>query len=146
MHSTKYNLSPKEWDEKIEDIHQILVQRALTDDPTPLTYTQLCNQMKNPPPGDAPQNSNELRALLDQIDLDEAELGHGMLTAFVFSQDERSREPFLPGRGLYTLAKKLGYEFQSTQEGKLQFAYDQMRRVSEEQRILRAKDSDRLQR
>jgi hypothetical protein len=142
MDSTKYNLSPNEWDEKKKDIRQILVSRALSDEPTPLTYTQLCHQMKNPPPGDAPQNSYELSALLDQIDLDEAELGHGMLTAFVFSQDEHSREPFLPGRGFYTLAKKIGYEFEDTQESKLQFAFDQMRRVSEERRILRDKESE----
>jgi hypothetical protein len=137
--TTKYNLSLDEWNEKKEDISQLLIERALMDEPMPLTYTQLCQQMKSPPLGDAPQNSNELRGLLDEIDIDEAKLGHGMLTAFVFSQDERSGEPFLPGRGFYSLAKELGYKFQDTQDGKLQFAFEQMRRVSEERRTMRAK-------
>jgi hypothetical protein len=47
--------------------------------------------MKSPPIAESPQNSNELRGLLDEIDRDEAELGHGMLTSFVFSQDELVR-------------------------------------------------------
>jgi hypothetical protein len=139
METTKYNLPLDEWKGKKEDISQILIERALMDEPMPLTYTQLCQQMKSPPLGEAPQNSNELRGLLDEIDLDEATLGHGMLTAFVFGQDERSGEPFLPGRGFYSLAKKLGYRFQDTQDGRLQFSFDQMRRVSEERRRLRAK-------
>lgn len=139
METTKYNLPLDEWEGKKEDISQILIERALMDEPTPLTYTQLCQQMKNPPLGEAPPNSNELRGLLDEIDIDEAKLGHGMLTAFVFSQDERSGEPFLPGTGFYSLAKKLGYKFQDTQDGRLQFAFEQMRRVSEERRRLRAK-------
>jgi hypothetical protein len=138
MKGTKYNLPFDEWNGKKEDISQILIDRALMIEPAPITYTQLCQQMKSPPLGEAPQNSNELRGLLDEIDVDEAKLGHGMLTAFVFSQDERNGEPFLPGRGFYSLAKKLGYQFQDTQEGRLQFAFDQMRRVSVEQRKLRA--------
>lgn len=72
--------------------------------------------------------------MLDEIDIDEAKLGHGMLTAFVFSQDERSDEPFLPGRGFYSLAQKLGYRFRDAQDGKLEFAFEQMRRVSAERR------------
>jgi hypothetical protein len=137
--SKKYNLSLNEWDEKKQDISQILMQRALTGELIPITYRQLCHQMKKPPSGDAPQNSNVLRGLLDEIDIDEAKLGHGMLTSFVFSQDERSGEPFLPGRGFYSLAKKLGFTFQDTPDGRLQFAFDQMRRVSEERTMLRAK-------
>lgn len=139
MKTTKYNLPLDEWNGKKEDISQILIERTLMDQPTPLTYTQLCQQMKSPPLGEAPQNSNELRGLLDEIDMDEAKLGHRMLTAFVFSQDERTGEPYLPGRGFYSLAKELGYKFQDTQDGKLQFAFEQIRRVSEERRRLRAK-------
>jgi hypothetical protein len=141
MQPTKYNLTPDEWDETKNDILQILVGRALMPEPTPITYKQLCHQMKSPPSGDAPQNSNELRALLDDINRDEAKLGHGMLTAFVFSEDERSKQPYLPGKGFFTLAKKLGYSFTNTEDGKLQFAYEQMQRVSREQRKLQAKNA-----
>jgi hypothetical protein len=139
MQPTRYNLPLPEWNGKKEDIYQILRQRALMGEPTPLTYTQLCQQMKSPPIGEAPQNSNELRGLLDEIDRDEAKLGHGMITSFVFSEDERSGQPFLPGKGFYSLAKKFGYTFEDSEAGRLQFALEQMQRVSDEQRHLRAK-------
>jgi len=137
MAPTKYNLAVYERNEKKNDIRLILLERALRDEPTPLTYKQLCGLMKSPPPGPAPQNSNELRGLLDAIDREEAELGHGMLTSFVFSEDERTGQPFLPGKGFYSLAKKLGYQFQPSEAGKLQFALEQMRLVSAEQALLR---------
>jgi hypothetical protein len=91
MQPKKYNLPLSEWNEKKEDIVQILTDCAVMVEPAPLTYIQLCQQMKSPPIAESPQNSNELRGLLDEIDRDEAELGHGMLTSFVFSQDELVR-------------------------------------------------------
>ncbi|HEV8366781.1 MAG TPA: hypothetical protein VGQ39_02425 [Pyrinomonadaceae bacterium] len=139
MQPTKYNLPLREWDEKKKDIVQILTDCALMLEPAPLTYSQLCQRMKSPPIGESAQNSIELRGLLDEIDRHEAELGNGMLTSFVFAQDERSGQPFLPGRGFFSLAEKLGYIFDNTEDGRLQFAIEQMQRVSNEKTPLRAK-------
>lgn len=141
MQLTRYNLPLKEWDEKKKDVVQILVERALMPEPTPITYVQLCQRMKSPPVGDAPQNSNELRGLLEDIDRCEASLGHGMLTSFVFSEDAQTRQPHLPGKGFFSLAEKLGYRFGDTEVDRLQFAFEQMQRVTREQSSLRAKSS-----
>ena len=126
----------REWEAKKSDIRSILSARALQIEATPLTYTQLCDQMTSPPVGPTPQNSYELAALLDEVDREEAAFGHGMLTSLVFREDERNRQPFLPGKGFYSLAKKLGHVFENTEAGKLQFALEQIRRVSVEQRHL----------
>jgi hypothetical protein len=80
MLHTKHNMTLEEWNEKKKDIVEILTEHALMPEPTPITYTQLCRRMKSPPTYDPPQDSFELRDLLDVIDRDEAALGHGMLT------------------------------------------------------------------
>lgn len=130
----KHALTKSEWSEKKNDIIQILIEVALMPEEiqTPLTYKQLCAKMKTPPIHGA--DSYELRDLLDEIDRDEDEMGRGMLTAFVHNE-ELNR----PGKGFFTLAKELGYKFKDTEDGKLQFTIEQMRQVSNEQRILKSK-------
>lgn len=130
----KHGLTQAEWDEKKNDIVQILIEVALMPEEvqTPLTYKQLCAKMKSPPVHGA--ESYELRDLLDEIDRDEDEMDRGLLTVFVHN-GELNR----PGKGFFTLAKKLGCDFKDTDDGKSQFTIEQMRQVSSEQRILKSK-------
>lgn len=132
----KHNLTLEQWNEKKKDIVSILVEEALLPEEMqkPLTYKDLCAKMKTPP-SHGP-NSYELRDLLDEIDRDEDTLSHGLLTAFVFNDDLNR-----PGDGFFTLAKKLNYKFENTELGRTVFTVEQMRRVSSEQREIKAKNT-----
>jgi hypothetical protein len=132
MMHTKHNMTLKEWAEKKRDIVEILAERATLPEPTPITYTELCRRMKSPPSYDPPQDSFELRDLLDEIDKDEARLGRGMLTSLVHNELLNR-----PGKGFFPLAKELGHRFENTEVGKLTLTIEQIQRVSREQRALR---------
>ncbi len=124
----KHDMTEQEWTAKKDDIIRILSVQARMAEPTPITYKELCRQMQLPPAFESPQASFELRDLLDEIDRDEAALGRGMLTSLIHNEELNQ-----PGNGFFLLAKKLGFEFDRTEEGRLKFAIEQIQRVSFEQ-------------